>query len=136
MLTPMVKLWEAAEKIKNGDYDVYINTSSDDEIGKLSKAFNEMALGLKDAEQERIKNEYLKENFIKKIIDTQEEERRKISRSLHDRFGQFLSSLKIRLRILDDVDDPGEVKSKIHQIRDDLTEGFNLVQTIAKKLKA
>ncbi len=136
--TPIVKLWDAAEKIKNGDYDIYVNTitaMSDDEIGKLSRSFNEMALKLKQAEQERIKDEDLRKNFIKKIIDAQEEERRKISRSLHDRFGQFLSSLKIRLRILDDVNDPVEVKSKIHQIRDDLTEGFNLIHDIARNLR-
>ena len=136
--TPIVKLWDAAEKIKNGDYDICvntINTVSDDEIGKLSRSFNEMALILKQVEQERIKNEDLRKDFIKKIIDAQEDERKKISRSLHDRFGQFLSSIKIRLRILEDVNDPGEIKSKIHQIRDDLTEGFNIVHDMAKNLR-
>ncbi len=133
--TPIVKLWEAAERIKNGDYDVHVNTLGGDEIGKLSKAFNEMALSLKEAELEKIKNEDLRKNFISGVINAQEEERKNISRSLHDTLGQFLSSLKIRLRILDDINDPGEVKIKIHQIRDDLTEGFNLIHDIAKNLR-
>ena len=94
-----------------------------------------MALILKEAEQERAKNEDLRKDFIKKIINAQEEERRKLSRSLHDRFGQFLSSLKIKLRMLDDYKDVVEVKNKIQQIRDNLTEGFNLVHAMAKNLR-
>ena len=134
-LTPVVKLYEATEKIKAGDYNVHTAAKGYDEIGKLSNSFNEMALILKEAEQERAKNEDLRKDFIKKIINAQEEERRKLSRSLHDRFGQFLSSLKIKLRMLDDYNDVSEVKNKIQQIRDDLTEGFNLVHDMAKNLR-
>ena len=134
-LTPVVKLYEATEKIKAGDYNVHTAAKGYDEIGKLSNSFNEMALILKEAEQERAKNEDLRKDFIKKIINAQEEERRKLSRSLHDRFGQFLSSLKIKLRMLDDYKDVVEVKNKIQQIRDNITEGFNLVHAMAKNLR-
>ncbi|MHB8232992.1 MAG: sensor histidine kinase [bacterium] len=134
-LTPIIKLWDATEKIKASDYNIHIATMANDEIGKLSKSFSEMALILKEAEMERIKNEDLRKDFIKKIINAQEEERKKISRSLHDRLGQFLSSLKIKLRMLDDCADAGEVKIKINQIRDDLTEGFNLIHDMAKNLR-
>ena len=133
--TPVVELWKAAEKIKKGDYDVYINNSSDDEIGKLSKAFNEMTLSLKEAEQKRIKNENLRKNFISGVINAQEEERKNISRDLHDRVGQFLSYLKIKLKMLDDINDLNEIKNKIHQIRGDLTEGLDLIRDIAKNLR-
>ncbi len=136
-LTPVIKLYEATEKVKTGDYSVQITAKGHDEIGKLSNSFTEMALILKEAEQDRIKNEGLRKDFIKKIINAQEEERREISRSLHDIFGQFLSSLKIKLRMLDDYDcnDAVEVKSKIHQISNDITEGFNLVHDMAKNLR-
>ena len=134
-LTPIVKLQKAVEKIKSGNYNIKITAKGDDEIGKLTNSFSEMASILKEAEQERIKNEDLRNDFIKKIINAQEDERKKISRSLHDRFGQFLSSLKIRLRMLDDCSDAGEVKSKIRQIRDDLTEGINLIHDLVKNLR-
>jgi signal transduction histidine kinase len=134
-LTPVVKLQKAVEKIKSGNYDIKITAKGDDEIGKLTNSFSEMALILKEAEHERIKNEDLRNDFIKKIIDAQEDERKKISRNLHDSFGQFLSSLKIRLRILDDCGDAGEIKSKIRQIRDDLTEGINLIHDMVKNLR-
>ncbi len=135
-LTPVVKLHMAVQKIKSGDYDVQITTKGDDEIGKLSNSFTEMALILKDVEQERIKNEELRVDFIKKIINAHEEERGKISRRLHDSFGQFLSSLKIRLKMLEDcAGDEAEVKNKTRQIRDDLTEGFNLIRDMVKNLR-
>lgn len=136
--TPIIKLWEATEKIKKGDYDVCVHTShtlSGDEIGKLSKAFNEMALSLREAEQERIKNEDLRKNFISSVINAQEEERKNVSRDLHDSVGQFLSSVKIKLRMLDDVNELDEIKNKIHQIRGDLTEGLSLIHDIAKNLR-
>jgi signal transduction histidine kinase len=134
-LTPIIKLWNATEKIKANDYNIHLATPANDEIGKLSRSFSEMALILKEAESERIKNEDLRKDFIKKIINAQEEERKKIARSLHDRLGQFLSSLKIKLRMLDDYTDEGEVKIKINKIRNDLTEGFNLIHDMAKNLR-
>ena len=134
-LTPVVKLYEATEKIKAGDYNITTDAKGYDEIGKLSNSFNEMAFILKEAEKERVKNEDLRNDFVKKIINAQEEERRKLSRSLHDRFGQFLSSLKIKLRMLDDCNDVAEIKNKIQQIRDNLTEGINLIHNMAKNLR-
>lgn len=135
-LTPVVKLHNAVEKIKEGNYDIKIAAKGDDEIGKLTNSFGEMALILKEVEQERVKNEELRKDFIKKIINAQEEERKKISRSLHDRFGQFLSLLKIKLKMLEDcTGDEVEVKNKIRQMRDDLAEGLNLVHDMVKDLR-
>ncbi len=135
LITPLVKLSDATEEVKRGNYDVNVNIARDDEIGKLSKAFNEMALSLKEAEQERIKNENLRKNFISGVINAQEEERKNISRDLHDSVGQFLSSVKIKLRMLDDVNELGKIKDKIHQIRGDLMEGLSLIHDIAKNLR-
>jgi signal transduction histidine kinase len=132
---PVVKLLDATKKVKKGDYDVKINIPRDDDMGKLSKAFNEMALNLKEAENERIENEKLRKNFISSIINAQEEERKSISRNLHDILGQFLSYLKIKLRMLDDINNLDEIKSKIYQIRGDLTEGFTVIHDIAKNLR-
>ena len=109
MLTnPLKKINEAVQRIKKGDYDIHLNASSiseNDEIGKLSKAFNEMALGLKEAEDERDKNEDLRKNFVNRIINAQEDERKNISHGLHDRLGQFLFAVKLKLRMLEDLHD-------------------------------
>ncbi len=139
MLTnPLKKINEAVQRIKKGDYDIHLNASSiseNDEIGKLSKAFNEMALGLKEAEDERDKNEDLRKNFVNRIINAQEDERKNISHGLHDRLGQFLFAVKLKLRMLEDLHDLNEIKPRILQIRKDLDNGVELIHKIVKDLR-
>ncbi|ADC68937.1 integral membrane sensor signal transduction histidine kinase [Methanocaldococcus sp. FS406-22] len=43
IISPIKKLKSAAEKISSGDYNIYVNVNSNDEIGELAKAFNKMA---------------------------------------------------------------------------------------------
>lgn len=44
---PLVELTEAAEKINEGDYDVYMGEGGDDEVGVLTKAFRKLITNLK-----------------------------------------------------------------------------------------
>ncbi len=50
---PITSLKKAAEKIAHGDFGVRISPKSDDEVGKLSEAFNAMAESLQKEEQLR-----------------------------------------------------------------------------------
>ncbi len=45
---PVQTLVDATEKIRAGNYDVQLASSSKDEIGKLSQSFNEMVIGLRE----------------------------------------------------------------------------------------
>lgn len=53
----MKRLEEAAASIKEGDLDCAIDTSGDDEISDLCKAFEDMRLHLKESTQEKIEIE-------------------------------------------------------------------------------
>ncbi|MHA2297208.1 MAG: PAS domain S-box protein [Candidatus Hodarchaeales archaeon] len=44
--TPIIMLTEATEKIGRGDLDTRVNISSKDEIGELTRSFNQMAMNL------------------------------------------------------------------------------------------
>lgn len=46
LATPLVRLVKGTRKVVSGDYDVEIPVTSQDEIGELSQAFNEMVSGL------------------------------------------------------------------------------------------
>lgn len=46
---PLKTLTKAAEKIRAGDFDIKTEVRSQDEIGRLASAFNEMAVKLKDS---------------------------------------------------------------------------------------
>lgn len=134
VMTPIVKLSEAFNIVKNGSYDVKLDIKRDDEIGMLTKGFNEMIYSLKKANDERIENDNLRKNFITNVIKAQEEERKRIARDLHDQFAQMLAYIKIRFGLLKNLNDFKEARSSIIQISEDLTKALDLVRDIAKSL--
>ena len=94
---PINSLIVSSNKIRKGDFKTRAKVFSTDEIGKLAVSFNQMAETL-DKYQEEVKKKELDRLFlIKKIVTTQEEERKKIALELHDHFGQYLSSLLLMI---------------------------------------
>ncbi|MBP2635419.1 MAG: integral rane sensor signal transduction histidine kinase [Firmicutes bacterium] len=107
IIRPIRKLSQAAEEIKNNNYAVQTQCTTEDEIGKLSQTFDEMAATLKQKEDEN--NELLtalqikecnRNILISKLFTAQEDERKRISRELHDGAGQSITSLLAYLKIL------------------------------------
>ncbi|MCJ7786035.1 MAG: histidine kinase, partial [Desulfobacterales bacterium] len=85
---------EAASLFGRGDFKRTISFKSDDEIKRLADSFNLMAKTL--MEKMRLEREYLSQ-----IIEAQENERRRISRELHDEIGQALTAIKFNLDMID-----------------------------------
>lgn len=53
ILKPLNELKHAAKKMSEGDYETRVNVTSEDEIGKLSQAFNDMARAIQREDDER-----------------------------------------------------------------------------------
>jgi len=85
---------EAASLFGRGEFKGMINFKSDDEIKMLAESFNRMAKTL----MEKMK---LERKYLSQIIEAQENERRRISRELHDEFGQALYAIKFNLEMID-----------------------------------
>jgi two-component system sensor histidine kinase UhpB len=85
---------EAASLFGRGEFKKTISFKSDDEIKKLADSFNVMAKAL--MEKMRLERKYLSQ-----IIEAQENERRRISRELHDEIGQALYAIKLNLEMVD-----------------------------------
>lgn len=88
-----------------GDLAARLPPSGADEIGQLATAFNQMAIGLqtRERENERLyreiqEKETARSQLLQQVIATQEEERRRISRDLHDDFAQSLTALSVTVQ--------------------------------------
>jgi signal transduction histidine kinase len=134
VMTPIVKLSEAFDKVKSGSYDVKLDIKRDDEIGMLTRDFNKMAESLKKANEERIENDNLRKNFINNVINAQEEERKRIAKDLHDQFAQMLAYIKIRIGLFKNLNNIEEARESVTQISEELTNALDVVRNIARSL--
>lgn len=107
IVQPVQDLSHIAKQIENGNYNVQADIRAEDEVGRLAVSFNAMASSLqeKDLENKHLLEELraketLRASLMNKLFTVQEDERRRISRELHDETGQSMASLLAYMKVL------------------------------------
>jgi len=98
---PILDLVAATKAVAKGDFTPRLSRWANDEIGDLADAFNVMIAELAHTEELRRERESLRRQLMEKVIATQEDERRRIARELHDSTSQNLTSLIVGLRMME-----------------------------------
>ena len=95
---PIHHLVEAANRIGEGKLETRAEVFYNDEIGRLAVAFNQMGDALMRYRREVQAKEKARLSLIERIVQVQEDERKSISRELHDHFGQSLLALLLQVQ--------------------------------------
>ncbi|MBW3628762.1 MAG: sensor histidine kinase [Gemmatimonadetes bacterium] len=129
-LTPLKLLEETAASVQGGDLDARVPESAlaDRQLERLTRTFNAMLDNLESYGQR------LRE-VAARALNAEEEERKRISRELHDDTAQTLAALLIRLRLARGADDPASRDALLDQFRGEIGEALERIRRFARGLR-
>lgn len=139
---PIRDLVSLTQKVARGDLHVQGVVSSQDEIGVLTQAFNQMTSSLSEYDREREEllqqlkdKEELRLQLLEKVMTAQEEERKRISRELHDETSQALTSLMVSLKVLESEATYCAVGDRLQEMRQVVSQTLEEVHHLARELR-
>lgn len=126
---PIQNLVVQTRQVAAGDYDAKVSLSKIKEIRELGTAFNEMV--------EQIgKYRAGMRQYVADITQTQEDERKRIARELHDDTVQSLIAISQRIELIKGMlDEPGEARSRLTELRTMVTGAIDSVRQFSRDLR-
>ncbi len=132
---PILDLRDTTHRVGEGDLAARAEHWADDEIGELATAFNLMVSDLEASRSTIAANEQARSRLLERLIGAQEEERKRISRELHDSVGQALSSMIVGVSVVARLDGPDEIEAKVAELDQLGGETLQLVRQLGKELR-
>lgn len=129
-LDPLDRLQHAVDAVRRGEPGVRVTLgeSSDERFDRLGDTFNQMLAQLEQDAQE-------KQQLSRMILQAQEDERYRLARELHDEAAQALTSLLVRLRLLERAGEPAEAQKRVQELRELTAEALEEVRRVALDLR-
>ncbi|MDR7482302.1 MAG: histidine kinase [Armatimonadota bacterium] len=130
VLRPLEHLQRAVDAVRAGATGVRVARDGlwDERLEHLADTFDHMVAAL-DEHTEQLRR------LPGQILRAQEEERRRIARELHDEAAQALTSLLVRLRLLDQASEPAQVRARVRELRALTARALDDVRRIAVELR-
>lgn len=132
---PISDLVITTKRVGRGDLSVRAPHWTDDEIGELADAFNQMIIALQVSQQAIVEKEAARTRLLSRLIDIQEDERKRIARELHDDVGQALTSILVQLKLLGQHHDANTFPGKITTLRQLVDETLTNVRLLSRQLR-
>ncbi len=139
---PIRELVSLTQRVTQGELDVQGMVHSQDEIGVLTEAFNQMTESLSQNHREREdlmvelrEKEEMRLQLLEKVMTAQEEERKRISRELHDETSQALTSLMVGLKVLESEASFCAVGDRLQEMRQIVAQTLEEVHHLARELR-
>lgn len=128
-LKPLDDIVATAESVRAGDYSARtgIDPMRDGELEQIVISFNG---ALDQVERDRTKIQQL----VNRVIDAQEDERKRIARELHDDTSQVLFAQLLRVSAMKSSDNP-EIREMSEQLETMLAESMEAVRRIGHELR-
>ncbi len=96
----------------------------------------ELAAARRRIQEEIAQRDALRQEFLQRIVETQEEERARIARELHDELGQTLTGLAIGLRGTQiSVDKPEHLKRQLGQLEEMAVQAMGDMRRLVNELR-
>ncbi|MDZ4278186.1 MAG: histidine kinase, partial [Dehalococcoidia bacterium] len=124
VISPVRKMSEAMRAIASGNFSQTVQVENNDELGELARRINDTAKELGQLQEATLASERARalRDRIAQVTLAQEEERRRISRELHDGLGPSLAGIVNRLRACQRIvqSDPLQAERELAEVTQDL----------------
>ncbi|MEZ4862311.1 MAG: histidine kinase [Caldilineaceae bacterium] len=132
---PILDLVTTTNQVRQGDLTARAPHWTDDEIGELADAFNQLIGELEISQHIVAEKEAARSHLLSQLIEAQEDERKRIARDLHDDVGQALTSALVGIKMLEQTEGCTAAQPQIEQLRAVINESLTRVRLLSRQLR-